>query len=177
MDIEIPGLVRFVFAVTSVGGLVHEHQMDILYSSYIENSVHPRTRISSISNQLTSVPKSLIIAAIVLAMTVAGCAPNRPQHDSDLVQQEARARAVRAALATDRYSEQPAPSRIPPATLALLAPQPAPDCEFKGMDPKTVDEDEWPRLKLEYERQCYKNAEQAVRKRLRLLQASALVRP
>ena len=57
--------------------------------------------------------------------------------------------------------------------LALLSPQPAPDCEFKRSDLKTVDPDEWVRLKVEYERQCYLDAEKTARERLALLQASS----
>jgi hypothetical protein len=55
----------------------------------------------------------------------------------------------------------------------LLSPQPAPDCEFKRSDLKTVDPDEWARLKVEYERQCYLDAEKAARERLAMLQASS----
>jgi hypothetical protein len=55
----------------------------------------------------------------------------------------------------------------------LLSAQPAPDCEFKRSDLKTVDPDEWIRLKVEYERQCYLDAEKAARERLTLLQTSS----
>jgi len=55
----------------------------------------------------------------------------------------------------------------------MLVPQPAPDCEFKGTDSKVVDPDEMARLKIEYERQCYRKAEKAARDRLSLLQASS----
>ena len=55
-----------------------------------------------------------------------------------------------------------------------VARQPAPDCEFAGPQPDTVDADQWARLKLNYERHCYKQAEMLIRKRLRLLDA---VRP
>jgi hypothetical protein len=57
---------------------------------------------------------------------------------------------------------------------ALLAPQPAPNCEFKRADIKAVDADEWTRLKTEYERQCYQDAEKAARERLSQLQGSAI---
>ena len=53
---------------------------------------------------------------------------------------------------------------------ALLAPQPVPDCGFGRSDLQTLDPEQWTRLKLEYERKCYQNAEKAVRERLRLLQ-------
>jgi hypothetical protein len=55
---------------------------------------------------------------------------------------------------------------------ALLAPQRAPDCGFGWSNLKTVDPDQWARLKVESERKCYQNAEKIVRERLRLLQAS-----
>jgi hypothetical protein len=58
------------------------------------------------------------------------------------------------------------------AEKALLEPQPAPDCEFRGADLKTVDPEQFARLKLDYERQCYLHAEKMARDRLRLLQAS-----
>ena len=40
-------------------------------------------------------------------------------------------------------------------------------------DLKTVDPVEWARLKIEYERQCYQDAEKAARDRLALLQTSS----
>jgi hypothetical protein len=57
---------------------------------------------------------------------------------------------------------------------ALLAPQPAPNCEFKRADIKAVDADEWARLKAEYERQCYQDAEKTARDRLSQLQGSSI---
>jgi len=57
---------------------------------------------------------------------------------------------------------------------ALLAPQPVPDCAFRRSQLKTMDPDLWARLKIEYERECYQNAEKVVRHRLRLLQAANL---
>lgn len=55
---------------------------------------------------------------------------------------------------------------------ALLMPQRAPDCVFGRPDLKTLDPEQWARLKIEYERQCYQRAERAVRERLRQLQAA-----
>lgn len=55
----------------------------------------------------------------------------------------------------------------------MLAIQPAPDCKLEGLEPD-IDRDLWERLKLEYERNCYKQAEALVRKRLRRLQTSRL---
>jgi len=55
---------------------------------------------------------------------------------------------------------------------ALLVPQSAPDCVFGRPDLKTLDPEQWARLKVEYERQCYQRAERTVRERLRQLQAA-----
>jgi hypothetical protein len=55
---------------------------------------------------------------------------------------------------------------------ALLLPQRAPDCVFGRPDLKTLDPEQWARLKVEYERQCYQRAERTVRERLRQLQAA-----
>jgi hypothetical protein len=55
---------------------------------------------------------------------------------------------------------------------ALLTPQPAPDCGFGRADLKTLDPDQWARLKLEYELKCYKEAEKTARRRLQQLQAA-----
>jgi hypothetical protein len=60
---------------------------------------------------------------------------------------------------------------------ALLAPQPAPDCGFSRANLKTLDPDQWTRLKLEYELKCYKDAEKTARNRLRLLQAACEAKP
>ena len=45
--------------------------------------------------------------------------------------------------------------------------QPAPECELAGLEPDTVDAGLWARLKLDYERHCYKQADALVRRRLR----------
>lgn len=55
---------------------------------------------------------------------------------------------------------------------ALLAPQSAPDCVFRRAELKTIDPDQWARLKIEYERQCYQKAERTVRERLNRLQGA-----
>jgi len=94
------------------------------------------------------------------AMAVAGCAPGS-------VHSESGPDPMHAA-ATPTSSEAPMcrPDR------ALFAPQPAPDCGFGRSNLKTLDPDRWARLKLEYERKCYRNAEKIVRERLRQLQTA-----
>jgi len=58
-------------------------------------------------------------------------------------------------------------SPIPWPDQALLSQQSEPDCEFKAPEAKTDE-----RMKLDYERQCYRHAEMIVRHRLELLQSS-----
>lgn len=98
--------------------------------------------------------------AISCAMAVAGCAPTA-QRLSD-------ADSIHAAATVQRPSEP----RIRQSSRALLAPQRAPDCEFKNPELETADPNLWARLKLDYERQCYRKAEISARNRLRLLQTS-----
>jgi hypothetical protein len=119
----------------------------------------------------------LILSALSCAMALAGCAQQRP------AQREATAEpapvtapmsvAVAPAAAAPAPAAQRPQWRVRRPARALLVSQPAPDCEFRGTDRKTVDEVEWARLKLDYERQCYQRAEKVARERLRLLQASS----
>jgi hypothetical protein len=97
--------------------------------------------------------KLLTLSAIVFATALAGCASKSTQRESNAEPFEA--------------------PRIHRPDRALLIPQPAPDCEFKSTQPKTVDSDVFARLKLDYERRCYQHAEKVARDRLRLLQASS----
>ena len=119
-------------------------------------------------------PKLLTICVIFCAMSFAGCARNPAQLEASPALHEGKAPSIRAPARTRRYSEpyRYAEPKIRRPDPALLSPQPAPDCEFKRSDLKTVDPDEWARLKVEYERQCYQDAEKAARERLVLLQAS-----
>jgi hypothetical protein len=94
-------------------------------------------------------PRLLTLSAILCAALLAGCA-------SRVTQQETQAE----------------PIEVPQINRALLKPQPAPDCEFRGAVAKTMDPDVFARLKLDYERQCYRRAEKVARDRLRVLQAS-----
>ncbi len=103
-------------------------------------------------------PKLLTLAALSLAMAVAGCAQHSTQH-------EVKADPIEAAAPPHGYPDV----RIRRPNRALLV---SPDCEFRSTELKTVDPDQWGRLRLDYERQCYQQAEKKVRDRLRLLQAS-----
>jgi len=99
------------------------------------------------------------LCALGCAMAVSGCAPGSAQLES-------RPAPIHAAAASPTEARMCRPER------ALLAPQPAPDCGFGRSNLKTLDPDQWTRLKLEYERKCYQNAEKIVRERLRLLQVA-----
>ena len=90
-------------------------------------------------------------------------APRKPRHAARPIR--ATPTRIIAAAACARNTV-----RLDPA---LLVPVPAPDCEYKRSDFNPVDRDEWARLKVEYERQCFQNAEKAARDRLTLLQASS----
>jgi hypothetical protein len=78
-----------------------------------------------------------------------------------------------SAAATVHRTTEAHPRRL----RAMLAPQAAPDCEYKGSDADVVDADLFARLKLDYERHCYQHAEAMVRGRLRQLQVSGLCEP
>ena len=119
--------------------------------------------------------KLLTVCVILCSMSFAGCARNPAQREVSTVLHEGKASPLRAPVRTRRYSEpiRYAEPKIRRPDLALLTPQPAPDCEFKRSDIKTVDPDEWAHLKVEYERQCYQDAEKAARERLVLLQTSS----
>ena len=121
------------------------------------------------------VPKLLTVGVILCSMSFAGCARNSAQREIGPALHEGKVSPIRAPVRTRRYSEpyRHAEPKIRRPDLALLSPQPAPDCEFKRSDLKTVDPDEWARLKVEYERRCYQDAEKAARERLALLQASS----
>lgn len=147
-------------------------------------ALHPRNcyeesgKQSHAASPRSPVPKFLTVCVILCSLSFAGCARNPAQREVSPTPalHERKAPPLRAAA----RPRQPAVSiryvqpKIRQPDPALLAAQPAPDCEFKRSDLKTVDPDEWARLKVEYERQCYQDAEKAARERLVLLQASSI---
>jgi len=100
-----------------------------------------------------------LAAALPVLAALAGCAPG-PSPET-----------AQAAAAPARAEIQEIP--ICRADPALLTPQFAPDCKFGRSELKTLDPDQWARLKVEFERQCYQRAESTVRERLHLLQMAA----
>jgi hypothetical protein len=120
-------------------------------------------------------PRLPTISVIVLAMGLTGCARNPVHRGLDPVQREVRATPVRLPSRPRPHAQarQHVELRVRPPDPALLTPQPAPNCAFNRADIQAVDPDEWLRLKTEYERQCYLDAEKAARDRLSQLQASS----
>jgi hypothetical protein len=116
------------------------------------------------------------ISALALAIGLAGCAREPAHRELGLDQRVVKATHVRSPLHAriEAGARQRAELRVRQPDPAQLAPQPAPNCEFKRADVKAVDPNEWARLKAEYERQCYQDAEKAARARLDRLQASSL---
>jgi hypothetical protein len=131
---------------------------------------------------LLSLPAKLpAISVVLLALALAGCAHNPARgdltavhHDLKRAPREVRATHVRlpSRAVVHAGTPQPVELHVRRPDPALLAAQPAPNCEFKRADIKAVDPDEWARLKAEFERQCYQDAEKAARDRLSLLQAA-----
>jgi hypothetical protein len=112
-------------------------------------------------DRIATAPRIACRLAVALPMlaSLAACAPG-PSPDT-----------AQAASAPARMEAQETPVCRPDP--ALLAPQSAPDCKFGRPALKTLDPEQWARLKVEYERQCYQRAETTVRERLRLLQAAS----
>ena len=117
-------------------------------------------------------PKLLAISVVACATALAGCARDPAQQELKPVQREVRVAPVRTPARPRVYAaaQRHAEPRVRRPDPALLEPQSPPNCEFKRPDIKAVDPDEWARLRTEYERQCYQDAERAVRDRLSELQ-------
>ena len=116
-------------------------------------------------------PTLLAVSAFACSMTVAGCA-HHPAADAFHPTQHKVGAAPVQIRGTGNYPEQRryAKAQRYRPDAALLSPQPAPDCEFRGANVEAMDATELARLKIEYERRCYQNAERAARDRLGLLQ-------
>jgi hypothetical protein len=116
----------------------------------------------------------LILALMPCWLALAGCSASLVRPEIYAVSTAAPVHRSEAyevsAVATVHRTVETRPRRL----RAMLAPQAAPDCEFKGSDAEVVDADVFARLKLDYERHCYQHAEALVRSRLRQLQVSGL---
>jgi hypothetical protein len=118
-------------------------------------------------------PTSLIISVFACSMTVAGCAHNPAQNAFHPTHHKIGSAPFQT-RGTGNYPERRryAKAQRYRPDAALLSPQPAPDCEFRGANVEAMDATELARLKIEYERRCYQNAERAARDRLGLLQSA-----
>ncbi len=163
--------VRFNFVTTYHGSTTAMHDNSGIYSRRITRRVSAafRAAVTCAGAKFRSAPGfvqpgtsglgrwparpsiHLILCALTCVMAVSGCAPPDPSRAS--------------------AAPNPGPQACRPDS-ALLTPQPAPDCGFGRSDLKTLDPDQWARLKLEYELKCYKEAEKIARKRLQQLQAA-----
>ncbi len=105
---------------------------------------------SAITGLTAARKKRGVLFAALLAMALAGCARQQ--------------------------GHQEAQAAVPPAQSepAYCEPSPAPNCTFKGSRLKTVDAEEFARLKTAYERRCVRHAEKAERERMRELQAAGV---
>jgi hypothetical protein len=168
--------------------------------------LHCVRRNAGAARQLHPIAQTLLaFAAVLLVLTIAACSSNSAQERSASNQvpnqaanrirliRESRERSAtyRAAAVHPRPGGQAHRSdrtlvaheaahevthESAPESVGESIHEPAPDCQFKGPEPETVDADQWARLKLDYERYCYEQAEEADRKRLDQLLASGKCR-
>jgi hypothetical protein len=129
-----------------------------------------------------------VVATILSVIALAGCAPDRgrstsmdySERDSVMVRpaeaspiaKVSRTVKVSRTANTSTSTKAGLKTLIPLPEQALLTPQPEPDCEFKTQPQQSPLDPDIKYMKLDYERQCYRQAEISVRARLRLLQAS-----
>jgi len=101
----------------------------------------------------------VVLAGLCCAVALGGCGPRLASDRPAVTRVAHKAPAVRTA----------ANKRAPSVNRSLLTPQPEPDCKFRGpvSTPITAEE---ARMKLDYEQQCYRQAEGIVRTRLDQLQ-------
>jgi hypothetical protein len=101
----------------------------------------------------------VVLAGLCCAVALGGCGPRLASDGPAVTRVAKKAPTVRTA----------AKKRAPAVNRSLLAPQPEPDCKFRGpvSNPITAEET---RMKLDYEQQCYRQAEGIVRSRLDQLQ-------
>ena len=142
-----------------------------------------RQTVSAVMQLHAAARMLLLLSAASLVLTIAACSSSSTQDKSASTQTSAQERLVRERSIQDRSIQDrsvtyrttaahPRPGQTRRTNRTLFAQQPAPDCEFKGAEPETVDADQWARLKLDYERHCYEQAEALARKRLQQLLAS-----
>ena len=143
--------------------------------------------------QLDTVARTLLLfSAASLVLTIAACSSSSSQDKSASSRSSVQQRLVWNSSLQDRSTQDrstqersvtyrtaaahPRPGQTHRTNRTVSAQPPAPDCELKGSGLQTVDPDQWARLKLDYERNCYEQAEALARKRLQQLLASGKCR-
>jgi hypothetical protein len=121
-----------------------------------------RARAGNSGGRRVRIARPLRLCTIGCTLALSGCGAPGPEYP------QSRSEPLNAVAASplNSVAQMCRPER------ALLTPQHAPDCGFGWSNLKTVDPDQWARLKVESERKCYQNAEKIARERLRLLQAA-----
>jgi len=119
-------------------------------------------------------PRLVAVALMAGAMTLAGCARHAATRDLHPGWHKNIAQVVdtRQRAGPDLGRRRSTQRRVRWPDTALLAPQQGPDCEFRGANIGAMDASELARLKIEFERQCFQDAERAARDRLNSLQAA-----
>jgi hypothetical protein len=107
-----------------------------------------------------------------IALTMVGCSSYATSDKSATTSNKSIRDSASAGQTAAAYSQ----SGTRRSFRALVASRPAPNCELAGPEPQTMDADLWARLKLDYERHCYKQAEMLARRQLRQLIASGQCR-
>lgn len=121
----------------------------------------------------------LALSAASLMLTIAACSSNSTQNKAASTRVSAQEKFVQERPIEEKSAAYRSATAIPRPVRpnrTIVAHLPAPDCEFKGQEPETVDAEQWARLKLDYERHCYEQAEMTARKRLEQLLASGKCR-
>jgi tetratricopeptide (TPR) repeat protein len=100
----------------------------------------------------------LALSALAFALTIAGCSsPSTEGKSVSGLDESIHEKSLRSVPA------HPPPERqAHPSTRALVVHRPAPQCDLAGLEADTVDADLWARLKLDFERHCYKQAVEAI---------------
>jgi hypothetical protein len=157
----------------------------------------------SAATQVHPVAQTLLtLGAASLVLTIAACSSNSARERSSQASSQSspqsstqvrliREGSIQERSATYRTAVHPRPGRqahrsdrtlvaheVSHESESVAEPvhESPPNCEFKGPEPETVDADQWARLKLDYERHCFEQAEEADRKRLDQLLASGKCR-
>ena len=119
------------------------------------------------SRQQRAVARSLLVLSALSLAAIANCSsPSTVGKSVSALDELIQEKSVGSVPAHPQPERQAHPS-----TRALVVHRPAPHCELAGLEVDTVDADLWSRLKLDYERHCYKQVDMLVPGRLRGLVA------